>query len=111
MTDRSRDVGGRQTSSLLTLIGRTLDPYAAAGWITIRGNDCDVGWRGVTYLSLLRYDLATNAAKCGSLSVGSGQLGMGVAADGDQVRLVWRETGGPAPQPGWQGLAAGLNGV
>lgn len=108
MTDRSRDEGNWQTSSLLTLIGRILNPYASAGRITIRGNDCDVGGRAVTYLSLLLYELATNAAKCGSLSVGSGQLGVSVAADGDQVRLVWRETGGPVPSAGLAGFGSRL---
>jgi PAS domain S-box-containing protein len=101
MADRPHDAANRLASSLLTLIRRILDPYAAAdGRVVIGGDDCDVGAKAVPYLSLLLHELATNAAKFGSLSVGSGRLDVSVAVDGDLVRLVWRETGGPAPSAG-----------
>lgn len=98
---RLPDAGNRQASSLLLLIRRVLDPYAAAdGRVGIGGHDCEVGANAVSYLSLLLHELATNAAKFGSLSVESGRLDVSIAADGDLVRLVWRETGGPAPSTG-----------
>lgn len=76
-------------------------PAAADGRVVIGGNDCDVGGaKAVPYLSLLLHELATNAAKFGSLSVGSGRLDVSVATDGDLVRLVWLETGGPVPSTG-----------
>jgi PAS domain S-box-containing protein len=100
MADRSHCAGNQQAPSLLTLIDRILDPYAADGRVTIEGHDCDVGGKAATYLSLLLYELATNAAKFGALSVGSGRLEVSVDSDDDLVRLVWRETGGPAPLTG-----------
>lgn len=100
MADRPYDADGRQAPSLLMLIDRILDPYAGNGRVTIRGHDREVGGKAVTYLTLLLHELATNAAKFGSLSVGDGGLDVSVAFDGDLVRLVWCETGGPAPATG-----------
>ncbi len=101
MADRSHDEGNWHASSLLTLVHGILAPYAAAdGRVVIGGNDCDVGAKAVFYLSLLLHELATNAAKFGSLSVGSGRLDVNVTTGGDLVRLVWRETGGPSPSIG-----------
>lgn len=101
MGDRPQDGESQQAASLLTLIHSLLDPYAAAdGRVAIGGDDCDVGARAAPYFSLLLHELATNAAKFGSLSVGGGRLDVNVATAGDQVRLVWRETGGPAPSTG-----------
>lgn len=98
MSDRPHDAQNPPVLSLLMLIHRLLDPYAAAdGRVVIGGHDCDVGAKAVPYLSLLFYELATNAAKFGSLSVGSGRLDVNVVTDADMVRLLWRETGGPAP--------------
>jgi PAS domain S-box-containing protein len=101
MAGRPHDAGTPQASSLLALIYGILDPYAAAdGPVVIGGHDCDVGANAVPYVSLLLHELATNAAKFGSLSAASGRLDVSVATDGDLVRLVWRETGGPVPSTG-----------
>ena len=101
MAGQPHDGSNRQASSLLLLIRRILDPYAAAdGRVMIGGEDCEIGVNAVPYLSLLLHELATNAAKFGSLSAGSGRLDVTVATDGDLVRLVWRETGGPVPSTG-----------
>ncbi len=101
MVERPPDAGNGQALSLLTLIRRLLDPYADTyGRVVIWGDDYDVGTKAVPYLSLLLHELATNTVKFGSLSVGSGRLNVHVAIDGDLVRLVWRETGGPAPSLG-----------
>ena len=89
--------GKGRPAPLLLLIRRILDPYAADGRVAIEGHDCDVGGNAVIHLARLLYELAANAAKFGSLSVGSGRLEISVASDGDRVDLVWRETGGPVP--------------
>lgn len=103
MADWSHHADNRQTSSLLMLIGRILDPYIAAdGRVVIGGDDCDVGAKATPYLSLLLHELATNAAKFGSLSARNGRLDVSVAASRGLVRLVWRETGGPVPSTGGQ---------
>lgn len=101
MADRPHNASDRQALSLLTLVRKILDPYATTdGGIAISGDDCDVGAGAIPYLSLLLYELATNAAKFGSLSVGSGRLDVSFVSDGNLVRLVWRETGGPVPSTG-----------
>jgi PAS domain S-box-containing protein len=100
MVDRSHDAENQQTLSLITLIQKILAPYEADGRVMIGGNDCNIGGRAIPYVSLLLHELATNAAKFGALSVGSGRLEVSITADGDLVYLVWRETGGPVPAIG-----------
>lgn len=98
MADQPHELERGQTLSLLTLAQRILDPYSAVnGQVVIRGSDCDIGAKAALYLSLVLYEWATNAAKYGSLSNENGRLDVNVAIDGDLVRLVWQETGGPAP--------------
>jgi two-component sensor histidine kinase len=103
MVDRSQGAEDQNSLSLVALIQRILAPYEADGRVMIGGNDCSVSGRAIPYLSLLLHELATNAAKFGSLSVGSGRLDVRVASDDDLVRLVWQETGGPAPAIGGPG--------
>lgn len=91
------DAGNKQAVSLLTLLHTILAPYGGENRVRIGGDDSNIGGKAVTYLSLLLHELATNAAKHGSLSVESGRLDIRVVSDGDLVRLIWRETAGPAP--------------
>lgn len=53
----------------------------------------------VTGLALVVHELATNAAKYGALSSKSGQVGISWAMASDQLRLDWRESGGPTVEP------------
>jgi PAS domain S-box-containing protein len=108
MVDWLHDTATKRGASLLTLIHMILDPYTADGRLTIGGEDCIVGRKAVVSLSLLLHELATNAAKYGSLSVGSGRVDVSVASDDDLVRLVWRENGGPVPVSGPAGFGARL---
>ncbi|NTJ66303.1 PAS domain S-box protein [Agrobacterium rhizogenes] len=100
MSDRLLGPENEQHVPLLTLVQTILEPYAADNRISIHGDDCDVGGKAVTNLALLLHELATNAAKYGSLSVGSGRIDVDVTTSGGQTRLVWRETGGPQPSLG-----------
>jgi two-component sensor histidine kinase len=54
-------------------------------------------------LSMVLHELATNAAKYGSLSVPEGQLSISWRAfqkhDGQVLKIEWHETGGPAVSP------------
>ncbi|MEC9017058.1 MAG: histidine kinase, partial [Pseudomonadota bacterium] len=52
-----------------------------------------------TPLALLFHELATNAAKYGALSVADGRVHLHIAREGDDVRLEWREQGGPVTAP------------
>ncbi len=85
---------------LRSVIGTILEPYTSGDRIRIKGDDPEVGGKALTHVALLLHELATNAAKYGSLSVPEGRLDVCVHDEGDRVRLAWRESGGPAPSPG-----------
>lgn len=114
-----RTLGAQQglRASLLTLIRTLLEPYSGGDRISIAGDDCDIGGKAVANLALLLHELATNAAKYGSLSADDGRLAIEVSASEDEVRLFWTESGGPPPSiersPGFgsrleRGLATAL---
>ena len=50
-------------------------------------------------LGLILHELATNAAKHGSLSAPEGRVRLAWSVDGERFRLSWRESGGPAVAP------------
>ncbi|WP_294255989.1 PAS domain-containing protein [uncultured Sphingomonas sp.] len=79
--------------SLTGMLGNLLEAYA--GRITIVGDDAIIDDRSATPLALLFHELATNAAKYGSLSASDGEVEIEIAADGARIHLEWRERGGP----------------
>jgi PAS domain S-box-containing protein len=99
MSDLDGTGTGQQTEVLL-LIRTILEPYATGERISVTGTDLHVSGKAITNIALLLYEMATNAAKHGSLSAADGRLAVRVVDDDDKVRLVWQETGGPAPAPG-----------
>jgi two-component sensor histidine kinase len=90
-----RSVGLRQ------LISEDIIPFAER--INISGPDIEMRPRAAQTFALLLYELATNAAKHGALSVPQGQVELSWTIDrsGDEpmFRLTWREIGGPAVTP------------
>lgn len=52
--------------------------------------------RAALALALALHELGTNAAKYGALSADGGKVAIGWAVEGDRLRLVWKESGGPA---------------
>lgn len=61
-----------------------------------------VGEAAATTLALVVHELATNSLKYGALSIEAGMLDVSCAAEGEDMVLVWTETGGPpvvAPRP------------
>lgn len=97
LADRAVGMGQEHQVLLLTLIGTILEPYSFGDRISVTGEDCDVDGRAVPNLALLLHELATNAAKYGSLSSDDGRLAIEVSANDDEACLRWIETGGPAP--------------
>jgi two-component sensor histidine kinase len=77
------------------LLSRILRPHDD-GESLIVGPRLAVGERATNNLALIFHELATNAAKYGALSVESGSVAVEWVADDRDVRLQWRETGGPA---------------
>jgi two-component sensor histidine kinase len=69
------------------------------GRSVIRGPTLTVGERAANSLALLFHELATNAAKYGSLSIDQGAVEIEWDADEKDIRLQWREAGGPATKP------------
>jgi two-component sensor histidine kinase len=80
------------------ILTRILLPHDE-GRSIVRGPLLSVGERAVTSVALLFHELATNAAKYGSLSVDQGAVEVEWEADERDMRLQWREAGGPTTKP------------
>ena len=61
----------------------------------IQGDDAVFDDQAATSVALLFHELATNAAKYGSLSEKAGQVALSTALEEDRFILTWTETGGP----------------
>ncbi|MGI4745884.1 MAG: HWE histidine kinase domain-containing protein, partial [Janthinobacterium lividum] len=86
--------------SLAALASDELDPYGRGGAdIVVDGPTVVLSPKSSLALSLAMHELATNAAKYGSLSRPGGRVSIrwGVADDGG-LHVVWREAGGPVVQ-------------
>src|SRR5882672_2939230 len=80
------------------ILTRILSPHGK-GRSALRGPALAVGDQAINSLALLFHELATNAAKYGALSVDRGAVEIEWTADDKDVRLQWREAGGPATKP------------
>jgi PAS domain S-box-containing protein len=82
---------------LAALLEAILAPYNTAGEanISLRGPDVSVGRQAVSNLALLFYEFATNAAKYGAFSTGTGHLEVTWEIQDGTLELTWRESGGP----------------
>lgn len=99
-----------QHGSLSGLLRTLLAPYQddESPRIVMRGDEVAIDDRSATPLALFFHELATNAAKFGALGDNGGQIEIGIA-DGAEVKLVWRETGGPVVKaPSTQGFGSTL---
>jgi two-component sensor histidine kinase len=80
------------------ILTRILLPHGE-GRTVVCGPALSVGQKATDSLALLFYELATNAAKYGSLSIEQGAVEVKWEADEKDVRLEWREAGGPVTKP------------
>jgi PAS domain S-box-containing protein len=99
---------------LRKLVEAVLEPYRQADGnrVTVEGPEVRVGSTTTTSLALVLHELATNAAKYGSLSNTEGRLHIRwQIAEGEVVDLVWTEAGGPpiAAAPGFEGFGSQLS--
>jgi two-component sensor histidine kinase len=81
------------------LVRTILQPYdddTARERISASGPDVLVGATAVTSLALALHESATNAVKYGALSEPNGAIHIKWGTQGDDFRLEWEETGGPA---------------
>jgi light-regulated signal transduction histidine kinase (bacteriophytochrome) len=88
-------------ASIRSLVRDELEPHMADGSIVIADDpDVDLTPKATLSMSLALHELATNAAKYGSLSEPGGRvlLSWKPVEDG-RLELLWREVGGPPVQP------------
>ena len=92
---------GSGQGHLRGILDQIFAPYQAVGEtrFVFAGEDPAIDDRSATPLALLFHELATNAAKYGALSVASGRIHIDVQPDGGDIRIDWREEGGPAVAP------------
>ena len=99
--DLVRPLPGEQgTAALLgDLLAILLAPYdetaAFSGRIRISVARMGVGEQTATALAMVIHELATNSVKYGSLSCASGFLDVSSKLHGDDICVIWAETGGP----------------
>jgi PAS domain S-box-containing protein len=97
----SMPVPGTEAGRLRGILDQIFAPYrnADGSRILLSGEDPPIDDRSATPLALLFHELATNAAKYGALSVAEGRVHLHVSSEGDDVRVDWREEGGPGVVP------------
>jgi PAS domain S-box-containing protein len=88
-------------ASLASLVRTTLEPYLGDGdRVRLDVRDLRLESDVALTLALGLHELATNAAKHGALSTPAGQISLTAQVhkdeNGDELRIVWREHGGPA---------------
>ena len=87
-------------ASVADLIGQELEQYRDGGAISIIGPNAVLTSKAALALSLAIHELATNAAKYGSLSIAGGQIKVIWQTNDDAgLTLTWHETGGPPVIP------------
>jgi PAS domain S-box-containing protein len=89
--------------SLSELVRRVLAPYATGNNAEIGGPEVTLSAEAGQVVSMVLYELTTNAAKHGAFSVHDGQVSVhwhgALKRDADaRITIEWRETGGPTVQ-------------
>jgi two-component sensor histidine kinase len=86
-----------QGASLRGLVDEELAPFKLSGnTIAIEGSDVLLNPASAQTIALALHELATNAAKYGSLSVSGGGLALSWRVEDRIIKFDWRESGGPA---------------
>lgn len=108
-SERSRP--SQMQDSLSGLVETLLTPYESTGAkrILIEGDEIEIDDRSATPLALLFHELATNSAKYGALSVGSGTVKIVFAKQDGEFIIRWTEAGGPTvSEPSREGFGSKL---
>ncbi|MEQ8700698.1 MAG: hypothetical protein RLT05_29565, partial [Bauldia litoralis] len=96
--------------ALSALLSMVIGSQSDAGSVTLEVEDVDLGPSGVQTMSLLLYELMTNAVKYGAFSDGGGRVAITGRRDGDgHYALTWAESGGPpVAEPSREGFGSRL---
>jgi len=108
----ARSKPDKDQTSLQGLLSALLSAYQLQSdpRIFIAGMDAEIDDRSATPLALIFHELATNAAKYGALSSAEGRIRIDIGTDQrtaqvtgqetceDDIRIVWKENGGPEIQ-------------
>jgi PAS domain S-box-containing protein len=87
-------------ASLAAIVGDELSPYMVGkGRVAIEGPQLMLRPKAAMALSLACHELATNAAKYGSLSRPEGRVEVRWTLGPERLRLTWSESGGPTVEP------------
>jgi two-component sensor histidine kinase len=84
--------------SLEELMRGILSPHGYAK-STVSGPAFPVGERATNNVALIFHELATNAVKYGALSSPNGSIAVEWSLDVKDLKLTWKEAGGPPPKP------------
>lgn len=99
--DLVRPLPGEQGHAVILadLISVLVAPYddlgAFSGRVRVAVPRMGVGERTATALAMVFHELATNSAKHGALSSETGSLAISGSTEGEVLKLIWAETGGP----------------
>ena len=93
-----------KTVTLNSLIESQLGKFGTVGSnIIITGPEFHLGSDAVQNLGMAFHELATNASKYGALKIEAGRIEISWqildADSGEQLQIVWRESGGPEVSP------------
>ena len=88
-------IGATTLHAFLADLFKAYADEAGAPRVVIQGDDAVFDDQAATSVALLFHELATNAAKYGSLSEKAGQVALSTALEEDRFILTWTETGGP----------------
>lgn len=82
-----------ENAELEDVIAQTLEPYGARAWA--EGPQINLAPNAAVTLSMVFHELATNAAKYGGLSTHEGTVDVRWSVEGERLKILWRERGGP----------------
>src|SRR5512139_493889 len=87
-----------QGAEIRRLVDEEFAPYSVGNQVALSGPEVQLRPATAQTLALALHELVTNSAKYGALSTLSGRLSVSWENDDGQLRLVWREEGGPPVQ-------------
>ena len=98
------------TANVADVIDSALSPFRDEGErFEVKCVDASIPSQQVVSLALAVHELGTNAIKYGALSSPNGYIFLEVDDLGDQLRMTWKEQGGPAvKQPSTDGFGTRL---